>query len=185
LIMGAQFPPRCEPPTRIRHWRCSLLCSCPNLRDYKPADSNQSFASAHARRGESEKKRNWRRSRSCFIHQREGAKPRKIQCRYVSQPEKDRINQATAAAVSRHPPSRPIPGSGGHHGWHHPCRGGHSRGDGLYQDHRHAGNHRALHDVVAHPGVCHLRLVAASCGRGRLGDGCDCGRGPGLTRCSL
>src|SRR6202011_5927093 len=61
-------------------------------------------------------------------------KPKKIQCRYVSQPGKDRINQATAAAVSRHPPSRRIPGSAGHHGWHHPCRGGHPRGDGLYQD---------------------------------------------------
>src|ERR1700757_2011852 len=55
--VGVQFPPRCEPRTRIHHWRCSLLCSSRNLGNHKPVDSDQSCASAAARKRKSGKKK--------------------------------------------------------------------------------------------------------------------------------
>ena len=49
----------------------------------------------------------------------------------------------------------------GHRGRHHPCGPRHTRSYGLHQDHRHAGDHRALHPLLTSPDVRPLRLLAA------------------------
>lgn len=58
----------------------------------------------------------------------------------------------------------------GHRGRHHPCSPRHTRSYGLHQDHRHAGDHRALHPLLTSPDIRPLRLLAAPC--------CQCGLRP-------